>query len=197
MNATDINCELISVNGENVMSVQIVQRWRKQFLEGHQDVHDEACSGWPSTVTTDATFEAVLELVEENLWFTISDLHNSLSMHMEISRSSIGKILKEDLDMHKVCTRWVPCHLTDAPHTQWMGASLMFLSQYTEDGDYLISRIVTGDKTWVHHHTHEIKRQSMVWKRPGESAPKKCKVVHSAGKVIWLQFFRTVQAFYW
>ncbi|UYV62003.1 hypothetical protein LAZ67_1007460 [Cordylochernes scorpioides] len=34
-------------------------------------------------------------------------------------------------------------------------------------------RIVTGDESWVHHSTQETKRQSMVWKKPEESAPKK------------------------
>ncbi|UYV72767.1 hypothetical protein LAZ67_10000620 [Cordylochernes scorpioides] len=52
-----------------------------------------------------------------------------------------------------------------------------------------VSRIVTGDEIWVHHSTPETKRQSMVWKKPEESAPKKAKVTISAGKVMAIVFW--------
>ncbi|UYV65006.1 hypothetical protein LAZ67_3002786 [Cordylochernes scorpioides] len=52
-----------------------------------------------------------------------------------------------------------------------------------------VSRIVTGDESWVHHSTPETKRQSMVWKKPEKSAPKKAKVTISAGKVMAIVFW--------
>ncbi|UYV65492.1 hypothetical protein LAZ67_3004512 [Cordylochernes scorpioides] len=55
--------------------------------------------------------------------------------------------------------------------------------------DQLFIRIVTGDESWVHHSTPETKRQSMVWKKPEESAPKKAKVTISAGKVMAIVFW--------
>jgi hypothetical protein len=36
-----------------------------------------------------------------------------------------------------------------------------------------LSRIVTGDETWAHHHEPESKRQSMEWKHPGWPTKKK------------------------
>ncbi|UYV65603.1 hypothetical protein LAZ67_3004821 [Cordylochernes scorpioides] len=50
--------------------------------------------------------------------------------------------------------------------------------------------IVTGDESWVHHSTPETKRQSMVWKKPEESAPKRAKVTISAGKVMAMENFK-------
>ncbi|UYV71809.1 hypothetical protein LAZ67_9000495 [Cordylochernes scorpioides] len=61
---------------------------------------------------------------------------------------------------------------------------------HQRDGDQLFSRIVTGDESWVHHSTPETKRQSMVWKKPEESAPKKAKVTISAGKVMAMENFK-------
>jgi histone-lysine N-methyltransferase SETMAR len=40
------------------------------------------------------------------------------------------------------------------------------------------------DKTWIHHYTPETKEQSKQWVPSGESAPKKAKMVPSAGKVM-------------
>ncbi|UYV67616.1 SETMAR [Cordylochernes scorpioides] len=54
-----------------------------------------------------------------------------------------------------------------------MEAARAFLEMHRRDGDQLFSRIVTGDESWVHHSTPETKRESMVWKKPEESAPKK------------------------
>ncbi|UYV74996.1 POLG [Cordylochernes scorpioides] len=60
---------------------------------------------------------------------------------------------------------------------------------HRRDGDQLFSHIVTGDESWVHHSTPETKQQSMVWKKPEESAPKKAKVTISAGKVMAIVFW--------
>ncbi|UYV64686.1 hypothetical protein LAZ67_3001662 [Cordylochernes scorpioides] len=65
-----------------------------------------------------------------------------------------------------------------------MEAARAFLEMHRRDGDQLFSPIVTGDESWMHHSTPETKRQSMVWKKPEESAPKKAKVTISAGKVM-------------
>ncbi|UYV76992.1 Transposase [Cordylochernes scorpioides] len=70
------------------------------------------------------------------------------------------------------------------------GAARVFLEMHQGDGDQLFSRIVTGDESWVHHSTPETKRQSMVWKKPEESAPKKAKVTISAGKVMAMENFK-------
>ncbi|UYV77323.1 hypothetical protein LAZ67_15000503 [Cordylochernes scorpioides] len=71
-----------------------------------------------------------------------------------------------------------------------MEAARAFLEMHQRDGDQLFSRIVTGDESWVHHSTPETKRQSMVWKKPEESAPKKAKVTISAGKVMAMENFK-------
>ncbi|UYV75847.1 hypothetical protein LAZ67_13001551 [Cordylochernes scorpioides] len=84
---------------------------------------------------------------------------------------------------------WVPRLLSENHKQQRMEAARAFLEMHQRDGDQLFSRIVTGDESWVHHSTPETKRQSMVWKKPEESAPKKAKVTISAGKVMTIVFW--------
>ncbi len=64
-----------------------------------------------------------------------------------------------------------------------MGAVLELLQAYRRERSSLIGRIVTGDEIRVHHSTPESKQQSMAWCEPGEPAPKKAKVGHSANKI--------------
>jgi hypothetical protein len=52
-----------------------------------------------------------------------------------------------------------------------------------------LQRIITADKTWVHHHEQESKAQNMTWKRPTSAVAKKFKSQPSAGKKM-LYFFR-------
>ncbi|UYV63760.1 hypothetical protein LAZ67_2005535 [Cordylochernes scorpioides] len=158
----------------------MVRRWRSWFLEGRQNVHDDERSGSPVTATDNAAVAAVRNVVEADRRVTIDEIMIRLPPGIEIRRSSIGTIMSDVLNFLKVCTRWV----------QRMEAARAFLEMHQRDGDQLFSSIVTGDESWVHHSTPETKRQSMVWKKPEESAPKKAKVTISAGKVMAMENFK-------
>jgi len=60
---------------------------------------------------------------------------------------------------------------------------------YNNKGEEFLSRIVTGDETWVHHYEPESKGQSMEWKHPDSPAKKKFKTQPSAGKVMLTHFW--------
>jgi len=45
------------------------------------------------------------------------------------------------------------------------------------------------DETWIHHYTPESKQQPKQWTEAGCSAPKKTRLVPSAGKVMVLVFW--------
>ncbi|UYV65722.1 hypothetical protein LAZ67_3005238 [Cordylochernes scorpioides] len=141
--------------------------------EGRQNVHDDERSGSPVTATDNAAIAAVRNVVEADRRVTIDDIMIRLPPGIEIRRSSIGIIMSDVLNFLKVCTRWVPRLLLENHKQQRMEAARAFLEMHQRDGDQLFSRIVTGDVSWVHHSTPETKRQSMVWKKPEESAPKR------------------------
>ena len=52
-----------------------------------------------------------------------------------------------------------------------------------------LDRIITGDKSWVHHYEPESKRQSMEWKHPQSPCNKKFKIQPSAGKEMLTVFW--------
>jgi hypothetical protein len=57
-------------------------------------------------------------------------------------------------------------------------SELTLLARYSEQGDDFLSRIVTGDETWVSHVTPESKQQSMEWRLGANIANKKIQTVH-------------------
>ncbi|UYV74992.1 hypothetical protein LAZ67_12001995 [Cordylochernes scorpioides] len=144
----------------------MVRRWRSWFLEGRQNVHDDERSGRPITSMDNAAVAAVRNVVETDRRVTIDEIMIRLPPGIEIGRSSIGTIINNG----------------------WRAARA-FLEMHRRYGDQLFSRIVTGDESWVHHSTPETKRQSMVWKKPEESASKKAKVTIFAGKVMIIVFW--------
>ncbi|UYV73417.1 EPM2AIP1 [Cordylochernes scorpioides] len=172
-NAINIHRNLVSLYDEGCMSIQMVLRWRSWFLEGRQNVHDDERSGRPVTATDNAAVAAVRNVVEADRRVTIDEIVIRLPPGIEIGRSSIGTIMSDVLNFPKVCARWTLRLLSDNHKQQYMKATRAFLEMHRKDGDQLFSRIVTGDESWVHHSTPETKRQSMVWKKPEESAPKR------------------------
>ena len=96
------------------------------------------------------------------------------------SRGQAYNILHEGLGFHKVCSHWVPRQLTPQHKSQRMGLSLQHLQRHQDEGDDMLSRIVTGDESWVHHYEPETKRASMQWKHSVSPVHKKFKVTPSA-----------------
>jgi hypothetical protein len=78
-----------------------------------------------------------------------------------LSRGTICDIVHERLGYRKVCSRWFPHQLTDEHKNTRMGSSPMLLQHYEGHDEAFLSRIVTGDETWVFHSTPESKTESM------------------------------------
>ena len=93
-------------------------------------------------------------------------------------------IIHNRLGFRKVCARWVPKELTEEHRNNRVAICQRLLDRYANEGETFLTRIVTGDETWVHHFAPESKRQSMEWKHPGSPVTKKFKSQPSVGKVL-------------
>ena len=167
------------------MSYQVVAKWQRAFLDGRENVFDEARCGRSSLVKIDQNIVAVRNVIEKDRRFSIDEILHHLPPGIE----SVFKILTEELNFTKVCARWVPRLLTTAHREKRLDAAKFLFQLRKEEGDELFSRIVTTDETWVHHCTPETKEQSKVWKTRDETAPKKAKVTLSAGKIMATVFW--------
>ncbi|UYV62435.1 hypothetical protein LAZ67_2000559 [Cordylochernes scorpioides] len=86
---------IVSVYGEECMSIQMVRRWRSWFLEGRQRVYDDERSGRPVTATDNAAAAVVRNVVEADRRVTIDEIIIRLPPGIEIRRSSIGTIMSD------------------------------------------------------------------------------------------------------
>jgi len=98
-----------------------------------------------------------------------------------ISKERVGYILHEELDMKKLCARWVPCLLTADQKRTRMKIYEQCLQRFNKNKADFMRRFITMDETWIHRYTRELKQQSKQWTEAGCSAPKKTRLVPSAG----------------
>jgi len=89
---------------------------------------------------------------------TIRELHHIIP---EVSKTTIHDAVTEKVGYRKLCAGWVPKISTDDHKTKRMGSALKFLTRYALEGDEFLDSIVTGEETWIFHHTPESKQQSL------------------------------------
>jgi len=99
-----------------------------------------------------------------------------------ISKERVGYNLLEELGMKKPCARWVPRLLTADQKRTRTKISEQCLQCFNKNKTDIMRQFITMDETWIHHYTPESKQQSERWTEAGCSAPKKRRLVPSAGK---------------
>lgn len=183
--ACEIHRQICEVYGSNAMSDSMVRRWVRHFNEGRENVHDNERSGRPSLIDEDL-IAAVNAKIMENRRFTITTLSLQIP---QISRSLLHEVVSEKLKFRKLCARWVPHNLTEQQRLKRQASALDFLTRYNEEGDAFLSRIVTGDETWVCHVTPESKLQSMEWRHTSSPTKTKAKPLITCRKLMCTVFW--------
>jgi hypothetical protein len=95
--------------------------------------------------------------------------------------------MHDHIRFQKVCAWWVPREQKDQEKIDQMGLSLYV------DGEDVLNRIVTRDKSWVYHYQPKSKCASVQWKHPSSPSNKKFKVMSmpSAEKVMLTVFWNS------
>jgi len=91
-----------------------------------------------------------------------------------ISKEREGYILHKELDMKKLCARWVLRLLTADQKLTGIKISEQGLESFNRSKtDFVRRRFITMNETWIHRYTPESKEQSKQWTEAGCSAPMK------------------------
>jgi len=107
----------------------------------------------------------------------VLDKVKEISDILGISKERVGYILHQELNMRKLCARWVPHLLTINQKRIRMRISQACLDRFQQNKMDFKRRLITADETWIHHYTPERKKQSKQWIETGGSAPTKAKRV--------------------
>jgi len=107
---------------------------------------------------------------------------------VNVSYGTVQTILTCDLNMHRVGTKFVPRLLTPEQKVHRVAICKEIRQRAVGDPSFM-SRVITGDESWVYGYDPETKQQSSQWKSPGSPRPKKVRQSRSATKNMLIVFF--------
>jgi len=125
--------------GENAPSYATVKNWVAQFKHGDFSTCDALHPWRPKIVTTPEIIDQIHELILEDGQISA----NSIAQQLGISHEWDGSIIHEDLDMQKLCMKWVLKCLNMDQKRQWCQSSKQLLEFFRHDPNDFLS--VTGD----------------------------------------------------
>jgi [histone H3]-lysine36 N-dimethyltransferase SETMAR len=181
--ATKIHEELINAEGEHALSLSTVRRWIAKFKDGETQVNDKPRSGRPREAVTQEKIAKVKELVTNDLHITTQILEDEIG----ISHDRIVHILHNELNLHKVCAKWIPYKLLAEHKEKRVEISKQSLEVLKKG----YNNIITGDETWIYFFTVSSKESNKVWLEKGENRPQIVRTAQNSKKRMFC-FFYTV-----
>ena len=175
---------MTNVYGDAAPKMTAIYKWFKRFEEGREALTDDERSGRPVTLTS--THVAVIkEFLDKDRRITLREL----SARTDCSYGKVFNIIHEQLNMRRVCARWIPKMLTDNQKRMRTESCQRKLRRFEREGSNFMERIVTVDETRISFYTPETKQQSTMWKTPGSPSPKKFKQTQSTKKQMFIVLF--------
>lgn len=170
--------------GDQSLSRAQVFQWHARFKTGRTSVDDDERTGRPTSCTTPETVALIQELIRQDRRLTIRDI----AEEVKVGYGTCQRVLTEELGMHRVAAKFVPRILTADQKQQRVNVCTE-LRQLASNDETFLSRVITGDESWVYGYDPETKRQSSQWKSPTSPRPKKARQVKSNLKSMIITFF--------
>ncbi|CAH2021675.1 unnamed protein product [Acanthoscelides obtectus] len=156
--------ELLSVFGNEAPHQSTISRWYGEFKRGRVSLSDDPRVGAPRTAVTQENVDAVRKLIIEDRHVIYREIEASL----KISKTSIQKILHEELGGRKLVSRWIPHLLTEEQKAARVNWCQKTLDRFNSANSKNVYSIFSGDESWIYCYEPENKRQSAVWVFQGE-----------------------------
>ncbi len=171
------------VYGLQGCSARTVRRWCAKFwTTPNHRITDAPRSGRPRMQRVAQVTARVQNVIQNDRTRTVRQIEDEL----HISRSSVHRILKKDLNLTKKCAKIVPHCLNPAQRNNRQRICTDWLRAFGRGAD---RRIVTMDETYVHFYDPKTKRQSMEWLPPGTNRPQKVRHERTVRKLLLVVFW--------
>ena len=155
--------------------------WKAENLED---------DGRPCTTVTDDNNEKVRDVTQKDWRLGVQ----AVAKAVNLDRESVPRILREELNMRKVCAKMVPKVLSDEQKECCKELCLDLLQRIENEPD-LLNLIITCDETWIFMYDLETKQQSMQWKSTSSPRPKTHAWVVWSSRPCWL--FSSISRVLW
>ncbi|UYV72348.1 hypothetical protein LAZ67_9002722 [Cordylochernes scorpioides] len=120
---------------------------------------DDPRQGRPKFQRTDENVQKITDLIKENPRTTLLELEQDTG----ISKTTIGRIVTEDLKLKKTPAKFIPRFLTNEQKLCRL-ATCEDMMKMTRTETEWKDKIITGDETWVYGYDPETKPQSAEWR---------------------------------
>jgi transposase len=100
----EIHSKFINVYGDTSLSFSKIKKWAADFKRGRTSLEDDPREGRSKNAVTPEIIEQVHDMVLYDRRMKVREIAETIG----ISKECVGYILHEELDMKKLCARWVP-----------------------------------------------------------------------------------------
>jgi histone-lysine N-methyltransferase SETMAR len=154
-----IHSKFIKVYEDSSPSFSTIKKWAAEFKRGCTSLEDDTHEGCPKSATTLEIIEQVHDMVLDDWWMTVREIAETIG----ISKERVEYILHEELDMKKLCARWVPRLLTADQKCTRTKISEKCLEHFNKNKTDFVHLFITMDETRIHHYAPKSKQQSKQW----------------------------------
>ncbi|XP_018373096.1 PREDICTED: putative uncharacterized protein FLJ37770 [Trachymyrmex cornetzi] len=154
--------------GNECMSKTRIKEWYNRFKGGRTSVDSESRSGRPSTTKTLDNIERVRLAIEQDRRMTVRELEEELG----IPKTIIWEILTSNLQMTRVCAKFIPKLLRAEQKKLRLEIAQDNLEMVNND-DTVLKKVITGDESWVYgyelnNNLHNLREEKLINKLLGK-----------------------------
>ena len=132
---------LVKAYGDAAMKKTALHKWySSRYENGYESVMDDQRSGRPASITSQKVQE-IKELLDKERRITIREV----SQRVDCSVGTVHTIIHENLNMRRLCARWIPKMLSECQKAQMVESCQRFVQRFEAEGEHFLSRIVTTD----------------------------------------------------
>ena len=103
-----IHSTFIKVYGDSYPSFSTIQKWAAEFKYGCTSLENDPREGRPRSATPPEIIEQVHDMGLDDRRMKVCKIAETIG----ISKECVGYILHKELDMKRLCARWMPRMLT-------------------------------------------------------------------------------------
>jgi histone-lysine N-methyltransferase SETMAR len=118
-------------------SFSTIKKWAAEFKRGCTSLEDDPCEGCPKSTTTSDLIEQVHDMVLDDRQMKAREIAETIQVG--ISKEHVGYILHEELDMKKICARWVLRLLKADQNRTRMKISEQCLERFNKNKTFCVS----------------------------------------------------------
>ena len=119
----------------------------------------------------------------------------TISAQFDISVETVHTIIRDELKIQKICTKFVP-NMLRKHQKERCGHDSKEMAELINSDPAVLDALVTYNESWIYCYEPKTKKQSSQWKNAGSPSPKKARQCKSTHKHLMIPFFDSTGMIY-